>query len=273
MSFIRPGRLLIATAFLISAEVLRAQTLGVVEQRVDRLEKSVQKLQSHHGRVNAPEAQPATVRPSPENEALIALSNRLAAFERWVTTLVAAQEQDRRALSAAIDRLERLKGDVEGRLEGVEQQVTALADAPKPLPVVAAPTKVSTPDERYLEARGFADKGEWAKAEFAFDTFIINNPGHRLVVEARYWLARSFLGEDKAPQAAQLFLELYEKYPEAPIALDNLFGLAEALLAIGPENVEQVCAVYGQIDAGFAAKLSGEQRNRLLDLRVKQNCK
>lgn len=270
MTFIRPCRFIVVTAVLVSASVLRAQTLGVVEQRVDRLEKSVLELQSHRSRVKAPDSKPAAVRQSPEDEAIITLSSRLAAFERWVATLLAAQEQDRRTLSAAIDRLERLKGDVDGRLEVVEQQVTALAETPKQMPV---PANVDTAEARYLEARGFADRGEWAKAEFAFDTFITNNPGHPLFVEARYWLGRSFLGEGKAPQAAQMFLELYEKYPEAPIALDNLFGLAEALLAIGPENAAQACAVYGQIDAGFAAKLSGVQRNRMLDMRLNQNCK
>lgn len=273
MISVRSRCLLATAALLLPVSMLQAQTLGVVEQRIDRLEKSVRELQSRRGGGKVVPAEPAPVRQAPGDEAIVALGGRLASLERSVAALLATQEQDRRTLSTGIDRLERLKGDVDSRLEAVEQQVTALANAPKPAPVVAQPAKADTPEDRYLEALGFADKGEWAKAEFAFDTFVTNNPNHPRIVEARYWLGRSFLGEGKAPQAAQVFLELYEKHPDAPVALDNLFALAEALVAIGPDNAAQACAVYDQIDAGFAAKLSAIQRNRLLDLRVKQNCK
>lgn len=262
-------------AVSLSSTTLKAQTLGAVEQRIARLEQSVRALQSQridrHGE-HQPSSNQVPTSSAPQ-EALVSLASRLANLEQQLSGFVAAQEQDRRALTAQIDRLERLKGDAESRLEGLEQQVTALANAPKPAPVEAAPAKVQSPDDRYLEALGFAERSEWTKAEFAFDTFIANNPAHPRLIEARYWLGRSFLGQAKAAQAAQVFLELFEKHPDASIAVDNLFSLAEALAALGPENSAQVCAVYDQIETGYAAKLATTERNRILDQRVKQNCK
>lgn len=270
--------LAIALAFgtiSLSSAKLNAQTLGVVEQRIARLEQSVRVLQSQHNDRHG--EQPPSPNPMPTaslpQEALVALANRLSNLEQQMSGLVAAEEQDRRVLTAQTDRLERLKGDVESRLEGLEQQVTVLASAPKPAPVEAPPAKAQSPDDRYLEALGFAERNEWTKAEFAFDTFIANNPSHPRIIEARYWLGRSFLGQAKAAQAAQIFLELFEKHPDAAIAVENLFALAEALQALGPENLAQACAVYDQIEAGYATKLGANDRNRLLDQRVKQGCK
>ena len=265
-----------ALAFVAGGVPAHSQTLGAVEQRINRLEQSVRDLEGQRGgravqptAPAIPASQPSTV---PES-ALIDLNGRLAALERLVASLVSGQEQDRRSISAGIDQLQRLKGDIEARMDTVEQQVTALAAAPKPVPVVAAPPPLSlTADDRFLEALGFTQKEEWAKAEFAFDTFIANNAAHPRIVEARYWLGRSFLGGGKPAQAAQVFLDLYEKHPNAPVTLDNLFALADALVAMGAENAPEACNVYGEIDAGFKDKLSAAQRNTVLEKRVALNC-
>ena len=270
--------LAIAAMIALPISAAQGQTLGVIEQRVDRLEQSVRKLERKRSggkeqQVEAATPVPASVAaPVPaQNDALISLSNRLSNMERMVSAFLAGQEQDRRTLTMGMDRLDRLKSDVESRLDGVEQQITSLANAPKPV-VTASPPKVASVEDRYLEALGFAEKGEWAKAEFAFDTFVENNPNHARSVEAQYWLGRSLLGEGKAAQAAQTFLTLFEKHPDAPIAVDNLFALAEALIAAGPDSASQACSVYDQLTGGYSAKLSEVQRNKILDLRVKQNC-
>ncbi len=265
----------VAVLSLAAASTARAQTLGAVEQRIGRLEQSVRQLERRGGKAMAEPAVHAAALP-PENvqaSAVVALNERLGALERMVAGLIAGQEQDRRNLTVGLDQLQRLKGDSEARLEAMEQQVAALANAPKPEPVTTPAARTLTADDRFLEALDFASKGEWLKAEFAFDTFIANNPQHPRIIEARYWLGRSLLGEGKAAPAAQAFLELFEKHPDAPIALDNLFSLADALIALGPDSAAQACDVYGQIEGDFAAKLTAVQREQILDRRVKLNCK
>lgn len=265
---------------LLACGTAQAQTLGAVEQRIGRLEQSVRQLERRSGKGGGAgdlDVAAATVRSgaaaNDQTAAVVALNGRLASVERTMAALLAGQEQDRRDLAVGLDQLQRLKGDVEARLEAIEQQVTTLANAPKPEPVPQAAAKAMTADDRFLEALDFAGKGEWSKAEFAFDTFIANNPTHPRILEARYWFGRSLLGEDKPASAARVFLELFEKHPDAPIALENLFSLADALVSLGPDSAAQACAVYGQIEGDFAPRLSAGQREQILDQRVKLNCK
>lgn len=256
----------------------QAQTLGAVENRINRLEQSVEKLERKTRKLR--DEVPASTSPVPlaappaSGSLVIELNNRIEALERLVAGMVASDEQDRRAVAAGLDQLQRLKGDAELRLDGVEQQLVKLAaaaEAEKAAPPPPAP-KALTADDRYLEALDFAERKEWSKAEFAFDTFIAANPGHSRLLEARYWLGRSFQGQGKTAQAAQIFLELFEKQPAAAFALDNLFALAQALVDLGPENTEQACAVYDQIEEGFKDKLGADRRNALLDQRIKLRC-
>lgn len=277
MALVRKWYWSAALLALLAGGTVHAQTLGMVEQRLNRLEDNVRKLEKRRApkdiAMSPAPAQSAV--PTPPASALIDLSNRLTTVERLAASLLAGQELDRRNLAVGLEQLQRLKGDVELRLDANERQVAALTAAlaatPKAAQVVE-PVKPMSADDRFIEALGFAQKDEWSKAEFAFDTFITNNPSHTRLIEARYWLGRSFQGQGKPAKAAQIFLELYEKYPTAPIALDNLFALAQALIDLGPDSTAQACAVYDQIDAGFDGKLTTGQHNLLLDARLKLNC-
>lgn len=248
----------------------RAQTLGAVEQRLNRLEQSLRKLERRDPAVPS-RPEPAPPESSGGATALMELNGRLVSLERLVATLVSAREQDHRDLAMARDQLQRLKGDVETRLDGVERQVSAMAPA-QSAPVAASEPVAKTPDERYAEALGFAEAGQWARAEFAFDTFIANNPAHPRLAEARFWLGRSLLAEGKAAPAAQIFLDLYGKHPTASFALDNLLALAKSLEAIGPDSAAQACDVYAVIADIHGDKLTVELRSLLLDRRLALQC-
>lgn len=257
----------------------QAQTLGVVEQRLDRLEQAVRKIERKTGKLREADSTPQGETPQKPNNPtlLLELNSRLQKLEQMFASQTSASELERRAVAGGLDQLQRFKGDAEQRLDGMDQllsKLAALVEAAKQAPPPSQPSaKVMTAEDRYLEALGYAERREWTKAEFAFDTFIAANPAHARVSEARYWLGRSFYGQGKVAQAAQIFLDLFEKQPSAPFALDNLFALGQSLVDLGPENAEQACAVYDQIESGFKDKLSTEQRNILLDIRVKTKCK
>lgn len=268
-------RRFLATALLAGAMASSpsfGQTLGAIEQRVQKIESALVKVERRVGKVrdDEPKKPQASVPASLTND----LITRLASLERLVSEMVADGEQDQRALSLAIDQLNRVKADTERRLETIEQKTSLLSEAKQALAPVApvGEPKMLTADDRYLEALGFAEKKEWAKAEFAFDTFIASNPTHPRVIEARYWLGRAFQGQGKAAQAGQIFLELFEKYPEASFAVENLFALAQSLSDLGPESVDQACAVYDQIDEVAKSTLTVAQRGLLLDRRILLKC-
>lgn len=264
----------VLAAGLLSGTAVQAQTLGAVEQRIGRLEKAVEKLENRKPKTQ-PAAEPKVAPPAPAMAAVpivMELDGRLQSLERQVSGLVASDEQRQRAVKAGAEQFALLRTDVEQRLQSIEEQLAKLVQAQSTPAPVAPPQKVLTADDRYVEALGFIERQEWTKAEFAFDTFIAANAGHPKLPDARFWLGRAFEEQGKKAQAAQVYLELFEKYPQASFAIDNLFALARTLVELGPENHEQACAIYDQIDVNFKNKINVDQRNKILDQRLKLSC-
>lgn len=247
-----------------------AQTLGAVEQRLRQLEQAITRLEK---RQSAPGEDRASAEAARE-AAILELTVKVSAMERQLAGLTAAREADHRALASMRDQAERTRSDTETRLDALEEKLAAAALAPQATtPAATAPAaRPRNPDDDLGAALGLAEQGQWANAELALDTFIANNPAHARIVEARYWLGRSLLGEGKAALAAKLFLELYEQHPDAALMPANLLGLAEALQAMGPDSAKAACDVYAQIQADHLEKLTAGQREDVLRRRIALGC-
>ena len=270
---------------ILSADAVQAQSLGGIEQRLNSVEETVRQMQGRPPIV--PATPPDTGRDrSMATEALVQLDRRLAALERAVSALVAAQEQDHRALSVTVAQIGTVKGDIEERLDTVERRVAALppnaqkVSAPVPSDVSGAEgiatggPLAATPsaDARFDQAMHYANSQDWPRAELAFDSFVAAWPADPRVAEARFQLARALQGQGKHAQAAKIFLELYEQVPGAPFIVDDLFALAQALADFGPDKVTQACDVYAEIEASHGTALTLEQRSHLLDRRLALKC-
>ncbi len=271
MSLIRIARLSVVGTLLLSNVAAHAQSLGEVEQRIERLEQSVRQILRQRS-----ESDPYRDAIRNQSGALLTLEMRFAALEKALARLTGAEELDRRTIGAAVDQIQRIKGDVETRLDLMEKSESSVTAAPtrtEPQPLAKLPPAAPTSaNDRYIEARSFADGQDWVKAEFAFDTFVSLFPDDARIPEARFWLGRSYEGQGKAGQAARIFLELYEKFPKADFALDNLFALARSLTDLGPESVVQACSVYSEIHSVFSDRLTNDQRQMLLDKRLNLRC-
>lgn len=253
--------------------VAAAQTLGAVERRLDALEESVHRLDRKTRKLPDDIEPGGSLKAPPSAEVVAELANRLGQLERQISTLLSTQEQDRRNLEIAIDQLGRLKGDVEGRFDTLEKEKTAAAALPPPPPPPPPTPVFVSPDDRFAEALAFANAKDWTKAEFAFDAFIANNPGHPKIPEASYWLGKALDGQGKYALAAQKFLQVFEKYSQHPIIVTNLIALGSALEKLGPDSVGQACLVYNQIEDGYKDALTPEIRNTLLERRLADGCK
>lgn len=253
------------------ASVAHAQSLGAVEQRLRQVEQKVELLETGRpakGTASTASDQPVSI------DALMQLDRRLAALERALSGLISAQEQDHRALVTGMAQLQTIKGDTEARLDAVERQ--AVVPAPPPPAAIAQPVaSVAQPlsaDDRFAQAMQYADQQDWPRTELAFDSFVAAWPSDPRASEARFQLARAFQGQGKHAQAAQLFLELYEKAPNAPFIVDDLFALGQSLTDMGPASIAQACDVYAEIETTHGAGLTLEQRSRLLDRRLALKC-
>lgn len=127
-------------------------------------------------------------------------------------------------------------------------------------------------DLRLGQTADLADGQDGPNTEFAFDTSSASCPENRKLLEARNPLGCASEGQGKNRQGARLYLGNSQGHSDAPFAAPNLFALAEALGAIGPENAEQARDVYSEIEVTHGKTLSVDQRSQLLDRRLSLKC-
>jgi TolA-binding protein len=233
----------------------------------------------------------AAVNPQLGDE-LLRLSDRIASLERLVSQLVARQDEGQRSAAQLASEFARFKTDVESRVDAIELQAasaSALVSAraststststvvmavpyADEVPSAVAVAVVPAPVDRFSQGLAFAVRQDWSQAELAFDTFIANNPGDERVPAARYQLGLAYLSQNQPAQAARMFLDLFETGAAAAFGADNLFALARALQALDPENAEQFCTVYSEIETSYGEALTPGQREILLDRRLAGAC-
>jgi tol-pal system protein YbgF len=106
------------------------------------------------------------------------------------------------------------------------------------------PPSNSAKDE-YDLAYGYILRRDYALADQAFRVFLQSHPDDRLVPDASYWLGESQYQRQSYNDAAETFLDVYNKYPHSPKAPDALLRLGQSLAAIGKQDA--ACASLGAV--------------------------
>jgi TolA-binding protein len=257
-----------------------AQTLGEVERRIGRLESQMG-LSTRAPIV--PEARPAADNRNSDRAMKMfgELLDRLEVLERQVTIMTGQSEQNGMLLRRVSEDSVKLKGDTEFRMVALEEQVAALVAAPSGLKqsskdqMSSQPTTapVDTAESDFAAAGRLLEAQQWSKAEFALSTFLSLYPRHPQAAAAEYMLGRSFAAQGKHAQAAKVFLNVFQSWPNDSNVPDSLLGLGKSLAILEPGNMQQACGVYNEIETGFAGKLSDSQRKELLAGRIEAECK
>lgn len=102
-----------------------------------------------------------------------------------------------------------------------------------------------------LYEKSFVDirDGNYDTAELGFKTFLEKYPDHSLASNAHYWLAETYYVRADYTQAAKLFAQGYQDYPESSKSADNLLKLGLSLGKLG--NKEDACLSLQQIKTQF----------------------
>ena len=93
-----------------------------------------------------------------------------------------------------------------------------------------------TPEKQYEFATSFLKVGDYNTAERAFLEFVKLNPEHNLAGNAQYWYAETFRIRELYTDAAEAYLEGYQKYPKSGKAPINLLKLGVSLVQIGEKD-------------------------------------
>ena len=126
---------------------------------------------------------------------------------------------------------------------GVGPEVAVPGGRPVGPQAVLAPSG-SAKDE-YDLAYGAILRRDYELADQSFRTFLTNHPRDRLVPEANYWLGESLFQRKMYNDSAEVFLDLYNKYPNSLKAPDALLRLGQSLAALGKQDA--ACASLGAV--------------------------
>lgn len=222
---------------------------------------------------------------------------RLQRMERSLSELTGRYEEAVYQMSQLKDRLERINGDVDFRLQALEKgggggglgggaatapSAPASKTPDKPAAPPAAPpataakpadTKVAAlppgagPEKQYEHAFELLSKADYDRSEKEFREFLAKNKGHNLAGNAQYWLGETYYVRNKFVEAASAFAEAIQKYPKGTKAPDSLLKLGMSLAQL-KQNAD-ACTAFGQLvtkfpDASASIKRRAETERRRL---------
>lgn len=134
----------------------------------------------------------------------------------------------------------------------------------------AAVSNGDSPAAEYEEAFALLKNNDYASAQAAFETFLEQYPDHVLAANAIYWLGETFYVRNEFQQAARVFAQAYQKYPDGPKGPDNLLKLALSLAGTG--DTDNACLTLVQLDREYPSGTS-PVLNRAQQEKQKLGCK
>ncbi len=119
----------------------------------------------------------------------------------------------------------------------------------------------------YEQAFSLLKAKRYEDAARQFQSFVDQNPSHPLSSNAYYWLGESYYVREQFQDAARVFAEAYQNYPEAGKAPDSLLKLGMSLAAMG--STEDACVALEQLSSQYGntsgpATRRGEQEIKRL---------
>lgn len=119
----------------------------------------------------------------------------------------------------------------------------------------------------YENAFSLVKNNQYDAAEKEFLVFLDQYPNHVLSGNAKYWLGETYYVRGKFEQAARLFAEGYQQFPQGSKAADNLLKLGMSLAAM--DKKDDACIALSQIgkegfpNAGPAVRRADQEKTRL----------
>jgi tol-pal system protein YbgF len=132
---------------------------------------------------------------------------------------------------------------------GAAEAAAARAGQQVAMPNAGVALPGATPREQYEYATNLIQRGQYDQAEVALKSFIQQHPKDSLTGNAQYWLGETYYVRNDFKNAAVVFAEGYQKYPDSAKAPDNLLKLAMALGQQGQK--ENACVALRQLEKRY----------------------
>ncbi len=258
----------IGLGLMIAATPVLAQTNDVsqLSSRIGQLENQIQTLSRAVFRGDVPP--PQFDAPAPANAAAVAtLEVRLSQLEAQIQELTGQIEEQQYQMNqlqqqlqaqatqpVVVDTTPRQPAATPYSTTDVTPTYTAPVETPAttpaaPSPAVTASFDGMTPDQLYEKSFVDIRDGNYDSAEAGFKTFLDKYPENALASNAQYWLAETYYVRADYTQAAKLFAQGYQDYPDSSKAADNLLKLGLSLGKLG--KTEDACLSLQQIKTQY----------------------
>lgn len=130
---------------------------------------------------------------------------------------------------------------------------------------VNADLKNLSPEDQFQMAFDQMSKKKYEQAKLSFQSFIDQNPENQTSGSAYYWLGKLYLSEKNYREAALIFAEGHEKYPNSIKAPNMLYEMAEALLEM--DKNKEACVTLTTLSREFSShKLKNKAEKKKLEI-------
>ncbi len=92
--------------------------------------------------------------------------------------------------------------------------------------------EVLSPEDQFQIAFDNIRNKKWQDAKISFEQFISDNPDNQLSGSAHYWLGELYILEKNYREAALIFAEGFQKFPDSIKAAEMLFKLSQSLYEV-----------------------------------------
>lgn len=250
-----------------------------LNERVQQLERDLRTLEraTYRGeKPPAPSGGSSTASTVPGS--LADAEVRMSRIEAEMRRLTGRIEEVNHGIEVVSGRLDKLVADVDFRLGELEHRVGQKQGDAAPAPTTGTAATSSdgepsqtgaaaadnsgeprlastgalpagTPMERYNYARSLLTKLDFDGAEQAFRAFIAEHGNDRLAGNAYYWLGETYYARNRFDDAARVFLDGFQRFPDSPKAPDTLLKLAITLRSM--KQPQEACATLGELKKRF----------------------
>jgi tol-pal system protein YbgF len=252
------------------------------KKRLERLERTVRKLEGQLARVKPGEAPPALTEPDPDVVQLTArveeMSGRVGDLELALKrvngdleTTTAELERTKKSEAAArsdADALRTRVAQLESKVATMEQAAAAAAAAEAAAQPQPSATGSSADD--FKAAMALMLSGEYTGANKAFSDFLVNWPGAAEAAEAHFRLGETYyIGDDNGAAVGE-YAKALKGWPKTKWAPDASAKLALALANQG--QTKQACAAAAEFDKRYAATAAAGTKSKVAALKTKAKC-
>ena len=122
-----------------------------------------------------------------------------------------------------------------------------------------------TPKEEFQNAYDALRNQKFEEAKKKFEQFIIDYQENSLSGSAHYWLGEIYILKKEYIEAALVFAEGYQKFPQSSRAPSILYKLSDVLLKIN--KIEEGCSTLSKLIKEFPKhKITKKAENRIKDI-------